>query len=86
MDRGTAFAVNGSREEEQEYSRRYTDKGINVVALDRRGRGLHRARPERRYGTGRVTMPPEGSSLLLRVVVIGALLVGMLALAISRLG
>ena len=32
---------------------RYTDEGINVVALDRKGRGLHRARPERRYPSSR---------------------------------
>lgn len=44
-------------EAESDVSRRYTDEGINVVALDRRGRGLHRARPERRFPGRRMSAP-----------------------------
>ena len=44
-------------EAESDVSRRYTDEGINVVALDRRGRGLHRARPERRFPGRRISAP-----------------------------
>lgn len=55
----------GSEDDERAYTRRYTEDGINVLALDRNGRGLHRARPERRFPTGRLTRPtiPERSWL-----------------------
>lgn len=37
-----------ARGDQDDESKRYTEGGINVVALDRHGRGsLHRARPER---------------------------------------
>ena len=40
-------------DDERANTRRYTEDGINVLALDRHGRGLHRARPERRYPSSR---------------------------------
>lgn len=45
--------VAGRARDEDDQSGRYTEGGINVVALDRNGRGLHRARPERRAGSDR---------------------------------
>ncbi|MCX4241632.1 hypothetical protein [Paraliomyxa miuraensis] len=43
-----AKAVRGG---DDDSNARYTEGGINVVALDRKGRGLQRARPERRLGS-----------------------------------
>jgi hypothetical protein len=74
--------VAGSSDDERAYSRRYTDAGINVVALDRQGRGLHRARPERRIRSDRFPVPPAPSSSRLSLV-FGALVVVALALVIS---
>ncbi|MCH9683167.1 MAG: hypothetical protein K0V04_17160 [Deltaproteobacteria bacterium] len=37
--------MNTSEAEDRD-NRRCTDEGITIVALDRAGRGLHRARPE----------------------------------------
>ena len=60
---------------------RYTDEGINVVALDRKGRGLHRAHPERRHPSSRHGPVPSRSSSVLPVVVVlvvAAAVVGVL--------
>lgn len=43
--------MTGARDDDP--NARYTEGGITVVALDRKGRGLHRARPERRLGSDR---------------------------------
>lgn len=73
-------------DDERAHSRRYTEDGINVVALDRHGRGLHRARPERRFPTGRVTRPtlPERTWLSTAFVVV--LVAAAIGLAIVRFG
>ena len=75
-----------SSDDEQAHSRRYTEDGINVVALDRHGRGLHRARPERRIPSSRFTRPLEPVHSGLSTVLFVALGAVLLALALSRLG
>lgn len=66
------------RRPDDDDSARYTEDGINVVALDRRGRGLHRARPERRLGSDRFSPPAPPARVvplplaLLVVVLVGA--------------
>ena len=56
-------------------SARYTENGITVVALDRKGRGLHRARPERRLGSDEFPAqrpaPPRIVPMKLMVVLLG---------------
>ena len=78
--------VRGSDDDERAHTRRYTEDGINVVALDRHGRGLHRARPERRFPTGRLTRPvvPQRSSIATAVLVVVVLVA--LGLALARWG
>jgi len=73
-----------SNDDERAHSRRYTEDGINVVALDRNGRGLHRARPEKRFPTGRFTRPIEPKSSVLPTVFFLVLVVAAVGLAISR--
>lgn len=81
------MVVIGSDDDERAHTRRYTEAGINVVALDRHGRGLHRARPERRFPTGRLTRPvvPQRSPIVTAVLVVVLVLVA-LGLALARLG
>jgi hypothetical protein len=74
-----------SSDDERAYTRRYTEDGINVVALDRHGRGLHRARPEKRFPTGRFTRPVEPPSSVLPTVLFVVLVVTAVVLAIGRL-
>lgn len=76
--------VAGSKEDERAYSRRYTQAGINVVALDRRGRGLHRARPERRLQSDRFPSLPKPSGSLLPSLVFAALVILTLGLVLGR--
>lgn len=78
--------VIGSDDDERAHTRRYTEDGINVVALDRHGRGLHRARPERRFPTGRLTrpVPPQRSMIPTAIFVVLAL--AALGLALARWG
>lgn len=76
--------VGDSSDDERAYSRRYTEDGINVVALDRHGRGLHRARPEQRFPTGRFTRPVEPPSSVLPTVFFLVLVVAAVVLAIGR--
>lgn len=52
---------------------RYTDDGINVVALDRRGRGLHRARPEPSLSSKRSSPLPRSRATVSMVVMVLAL-------------
>ncbi|MEM7158838.1 MAG: hypothetical protein AAF799_38710 [Myxococcota bacterium] len=68
-------------EAESDASRRYTDEGITVVALDRRGRGLHRARPERR-SHGRSRRAPAARRW---VAPVAFLVVALVVLAIAQL-
>lgn len=75
-----------SSDDERAHSRRYTEDGINVVALDRRGRGLHRARAERRIPTSRFTRPFEPVRSWLATVLFVVLGAVILALAIARFG
>jgi hypothetical protein len=81
-----ALVLVDSSEDERAHSRRYTEDGINVVALDRRGRGLHRARPERRIPSSRITRPFEPVRSWLSTVLFVVLGAVILALAISRFG
>jgi len=74
-----------SEDDERAYTRRYTEDGINVVALDRHGRGLHRARPERRFPTGRLTLPTTPQRSWLAKAIFVALVLGALTLAVTRL-
>lgn len=76
--------LTSSDDDERTYSRRYTDEGINVVALDRNNRGLFRARPERRLGTDRHSSPerPEGSRLA--SLAFGAVVLVAIGVAIAR--
>ena len=78
--------VIGSDDDERAHTRRYTEDGINVVALDRHGRGLHRARPERRFPTGRLTQPvvPQRSPIATAALVV--LVLVALGLALARWG
>lgn len=73
--------VVGGRGRQDDESARYTEGGITVVALDRKGRGLHRARPERRLGSDRFPttrpMPPRIVPVGLIVVVGGAVAVAV---------
>lgn len=71
-------------DDERAQSRRYTEDGINVVALDRRGRGLHRARPERRFPTRRITRPVPAMRSLVPTVIFVALVLAALGLALAR--
>jgi len=75
-----------SSDDERAHARRYTENGINVVALDRRGRGLYRARPERRVPTSRFTRPFEPVRSWLSTAFFVVLVAVLLALAISRFG
>lgn len=72
---GPVVKVNQSHE-----SVRYTEDGITVVALDRRGRGLHRARPEL-HTLPRPSRSPAQRSLLPAAValLVAGLLVAWLA-------
>jgi hypothetical protein len=71
-------------DDELAQSRPYTENGINVVALDRHGRRLHRARPERRVPTRSFPRSaPPATSLASRLFV-AVLLLGALGLAIAR--
>jgi hypothetical protein len=76
--------VPGSSDDERAYSRRYTDDGINVVALDRQGRGLHRARPERRIHSDRFPAIPRPSPSLLPSLIFGALVLVALGVVLAR--
>ena len=61
---------------------RYTDEGITVVALDRKGRGLHRARPEQPSTTRWSPSLPERGRLLpaaVLLLLVAGLLVAWLA-------
>ena len=76
--------VVGSDDDERAHSRRYTEDGINVVALDRHGRDLHRARPERRFPTGRLTGPIEPQRSWVAPVLVVVLVLAALGLALVR--
>ncbi len=73
-----------SSDDEQAYSRRYTQDGINVVALDRRGRGLHRARPERRLRTAGFSSPPHPPGSRIASLVFGVVLLAAIGLLVAR--
>ena len=75
--------VVGSEDDERAHTRRYTEDGINVVALDRHGRGLHRARPERRFPTVKLTRAEPSR---LPTVIFVLVLLGILGLVLSRQG
>lgn len=75
-----------SSDDERAHSRRYTEDGINVVALDRRGRGLHRARPERRVPSSRITRPFEPVRSWLSTVLFVVLGAVILVLVVARFG
>ncbi len=62
-------------------SRRYTQDGINVVALDRRG--LRRARPERRFPSG-PHLPVQAPRSMATTVVVVVLLLAAVALVLAR--
>ncbi len=71
-------------DDERAHSRRYTEDGINVVALDRRSRGLHRARPVRRFPTYRSVARPEEPRRWVPTLVFVALVLAVLALVLVR--
>jgi hypothetical protein len=73
-----------SNDDERANTRRYTEDGINVLALYRRGRGLHRARPERRYPSSDFSRVSEPQRSWLSTVIFLALAAVTLALAMSR--
>ena len=84
--------LTSSNDDERAYTRRYTDEGINVVALDPNNRSLYRARPEpglrSRYPTnrftGRLTGPAHFVGSWLASLVFGVLLLVAIGLAIAR--
>ncbi len=63
-------------------SRRCTDEGITIVALDPRGRGLHRARPERGRPLGRLAQPGAARTWFL----VAVLALAVVAVAATQLG
>jgi hypothetical protein len=86
MRAGTSrLVVTRSDDDERAHTRRYTEDGINVVALDRHGRGLHRARPERRFPTGRISRLFEPPRSWVPSLIFVALVLAALGLAIHRL-
>lgn len=80
----SVVVVVGSDDDERAHTRRYTEDGINVVALDRHGRGLHRARPERRFPTGRLSRPMTPQRSWLATAILVALVLGVLGFLLAR--
>jgi hypothetical protein len=75
-----------SSDDEREHSRRCTEHGINVVALDRNGRGLFRARPEHRLRSARFPIaPPLSTRSLLPSLFVVALMLAVVVLVTNRL-
>lgn len=76
--------VGSDDDDERAHSRRYTEDGINVVALARHGRDLHRARPERRFPTGRLTAPVEPQRSWLATAILVVLVLAALGVVLVR--